>query len=260
MSRIIATSNITLYVRTDGNDLNSGLQDTSTGACATIQGAYTKLLTSYDLGGVYTVKIKVANGTYNSGLLAMSNPIGSIFVTIEGDKSNPSNVIIDTPGHCFEAIYGGKLIIEGFRLKSGAMGLCSHISNSVILFNDIVFDNCLYHIYVSRLSYIEAIGNYSIIGNATQHIQASHGGNFRVSNKSINILKNIAFSQFVYGSSLGDITFTGPNNIISNNGFTVLGQRYKVDENAVIQVIGYGQNFFPGNISGVSQSGGLYFC
>jgi hypothetical protein len=76
------TANITLYVRTDGNDANSGTADTAGGALKTIQAAINKLPQIIN----HAVTINVAAGTYNET------------VTVSGFYGGPSIFINGAAG------------------------------------------------------------------------------------------------------------------------------------------------------------------
>lgn len=57
------TADTTFYVRTDGNDNNSGLANNAGGAWLTLQGAWDNLVKGYDLGG-FKATVAIQPGTY----------------------------------------------------------------------------------------------------------------------------------------------------------------------------------------------------
>jgi len=88
------TANRTYYVRTDGNDSNTGLTNTSGGAFLTVQAAI-NTVAALDLQ-IYNVTIQIADGTY-AGAMVVNGPwLGTGDVTIQGNNATPSNVVLST--------------------------------------------------------------------------------------------------------------------------------------------------------------------
>jgi hypothetical protein len=87
------TADTTFYVRTDGNDSNTGLANTSGAAWLTIQKAINYLLAT-DLGG-FTATIQLGDGTYShSAGITAYRPFRNGFVKLLGNTGTPANVII----------------------------------------------------------------------------------------------------------------------------------------------------------------------
>lgn len=78
------TANRTYYVRTDGNDSNTGLTNTSGGAFLTIQKALNVVLGKLDLSG-FNVTAQVAAGAYTSAIGFASPQVGAGNITILGE-------------------------------------------------------------------------------------------------------------------------------------------------------------------------------
>ena len=93
--REILTAARTYYVRTDGNDSNDGLSDTSGGAFLTPQKAI-DVAASLDTA-IYDVTIKFADGTYTivNGLI-LKAAVGGGSIILEGNPTTPTNVVIRT--------------------------------------------------------------------------------------------------------------------------------------------------------------------
>ena len=79
----------TFYVRTDGNDNNSGFTNTPTGAFRTITGAMTAIKQRYISQNQIT--LRVADGFYTDGIYENTNYISSW--DIVGNPASPGNML-----------------------------------------------------------------------------------------------------------------------------------------------------------------------
>jgi hypothetical protein len=89
--REVLTANRTYYVRTDGNDSNTGLGNTSGTAFLTIQKAV-DVASTLDLS-VYDVTIQLGTGTWTESV-TMKNAVGAGTIIIQGDLITPSNAVV----------------------------------------------------------------------------------------------------------------------------------------------------------------------
>ena len=139
------TGNRTYYVRKDGNDGNNGLADNAGGAFLTIQRGISAAC-AIDMG-VNSVTVQVRAGTYNENV-AGGSYLGVGPITLLGDITTPSNVVINGPNFDFYLNNSGYYILRGFKL-TGAVGL--RLFNSCYLeFGDLEFGTCTnYHIYLN---------------------------------------------------------------------------------------------------------------
>jgi hypothetical protein len=95
--RELLTANRTYYVRSDGNDSNTGLANTSGGAFLTVQKAVNIIAATLDLGGS-AVTVQIADGTY-TGAVSLKEVVGYSApgcLVIQGNNSTPANVVIST--------------------------------------------------------------------------------------------------------------------------------------------------------------------
>ena len=94
--RIKLTGNLNLYVRSDGNDANNGLANTSGGAFKTVQGCWNAIFGLYDAAG-FTITINVGVGVPATYAPVLFNSYtGS--VVLAGDPANPTGTIINCGG------------------------------------------------------------------------------------------------------------------------------------------------------------------
>jgi hypothetical protein len=89
------TVDTTFYIRTDGNDSNTGLADTSGAAWLTLNGAYNNILNNYDPASGITITLQLADGTY-SGFSNYQKPGLPVPLYIRGNNAAPQNVIIQS--------------------------------------------------------------------------------------------------------------------------------------------------------------------
>lgn len=245
--REVLSDDRTYYVRTDGNDSNTGFFDTAGGAFLTIQKAW-DTIQSIDLGG-HAVVIQVGAGTHTGGLDAASPAIGGL-VTLQGDVASPANVVISTTAkHAISNTSGSYLQVKGFKLQTTSSGNCINCQNggSRIDFSNIDFGACAgRHINAGEYSIVNAATDYAISGSAVRHasVSVSYLG---LSGRTVTISGTLAFSQFILADrqsycNVFGMTFTG--------SYTVTGQRFNVQSGAIISTGGGGASYFPGSSAG----------
>ena len=140
--RVRLNADLTLYVRTDGNDSNTCLGDTAGTACLTVQAAWDKIANNYD-GNYHQVTLTIRAGTFGDLNVEIA-PLGFTDVTIDGagattiltdlqvDVIEPavtvSNLKIDNTSGSNIAVVGGEVRIDTVEL--GALTTGNHISVS----------------------------------------------------------------------------------------------------------------------------------
>lgn len=255
--REVLAATRTYYVRTDGNDSNNGLANTSGGAFLTVQKAVDVVCNSLDIQN-QNVTIQIGDGTYTAGV-ELKDIIGNGTVTIQGNSGTPANVVISTTSA--NAISAGQYArgywaIKDFKAQTTTSGrgiLCQR--GAFLTYSNIVFGACAgAHIEVAAGSTLICIGNYSIAGSAPYHFLAQFGGYIACNSRTITITGTPAFSSAFSGAlnggqiSSAGCTFSG----------SATGIRYNSILNSVIDTLGGGANYFPGNSAGTTATGGQY--
>lgn len=249
-------ANRTYYVRTDGNDANDGLTNSSGGAFLTIQAAINAVL-RIDLNG-YAVTIQVGNGTYTVGVTISAPFLGGI-VTLQGDTTTPSNVVISLSGGTPIAVSSlAVLYVAGLKLvNSGGYGLSADTGAIVHVSGKMEYGACsngAAHVFATSSASIILSADYTISGGSGFHILSTVNGFIDNRSKTITLTGTPAFgSAFAYADQEGiqddrALTFSG--------GAT--GTRYGVNGNSYITTAGGGANYFPGNSAGSTSTGGQY--
>jgi hypothetical protein len=180
---VTATSaDITYYVRTDGNDSNTGLANTAGGAFKTIGKAVSMIPQVVN----HMMKILVAAGTYNEAVI-LEGKHGTGYVEIAGTSATVTNVSV---GRCQRVVISGftatSASVSGFNAYDGGfidirncVSVVSSTSPGVYVggqradIRNCTFSNRAAGIYVENGN-VTSIDNAGI-GNAIG-IYASHSG------------------------------------------------------------------------------------
>lgn len=251
------TASRTYYVRTDGNDSNTGLIDSAGGAFRTIQSAV-NALALLD-ANQQSIIIQVRSGSYNEDVFLKpilgGSPNGAII--LRGDTTTPSNVVINSTANCIFALGSitNDWLVEGFKFISGIYGVHGH-ANAWIRVGKVEFGACgTAHVIADYLGTVELQGAYTISGNSTYHAYAFCGGFILNAIVPATLTGTPAFSgSFAAAINRSYIEWNGGTFL----GGSATGTRYLVNANSVINTAGAGANFFPGNVAGVAGTGGIY--
>ncbi len=249
--REILTSSRTYYVRTDGSDSNDGLANTSGGAFLTVQKAV-DVVYGLDLT-IYNVTIQLSDGTYAGTVVASGPFLGSGTVTVKGNSTTPTNVVLSTSGSIsVTAKQGAVLTIKDLKITNSSSISLLGTQKGHINFSGIDFGAAGQQVRADDGGSITATGNYTISGGGTNHL-ISVGGVVRTQSKTVTISGTPTFSVFASGDYVGLILANG--NTYSGSA---TGARYGATMNGVIYVGGGGANYFPGNSAGSTATGGQY--
>jgi hypothetical protein len=248
------TADRTYYVRIDGSDSNNGLANTSGGAFLTIQKAI-DTVSALDNGG-FNVTIQVGNGTYTQAL-TLKSYVDSGSMTIQGDTTTPSNVIVSTTSQNGFTATGviGPWTIQGFRLKTSTAGQCIvSTQGSIINLGKNEFSVCAgNHVYCAQLGQVSFLSSYTINGNSSIHWNAQGQGSITCGGLTITLSGTPAITTFALTTLLGLLRVDG--NTFSGSA---TGTRYYVDSNSVLYTGGAGATYLPGNVAGTTATGGQY--
>lgn len=265
------TADRTYYVRTDGNDGNSGLVNSPSGAFLTFQAAIDNLQKKVDLAG-YNVTIQAGgtSGTFTGQILVIGRFVGQKrreSVKLKGDTTTPSNFVLQTTsGASNHVLYmqdGAFLAIEGFKMQTsgGSAQDCmriaygSHVRITGKMEFGAVTGNHMTALRVSSIDFDDGTGaapNYTISGGGAVHWAVAHNSNFNAQGNTITLSGTPAFSGMfasVNGGTLIAIanTFSGAASAGT--------KQYDVVRNGAVQS---GGATFPGGVAGTTSSGGQF--
>lgn len=257
--REILTTSRTYYVRTDGNDANTGLVDNAGGAFLTIQRAV-NVIKTLDLNG-QAVQVLVRPGTYTGGILVEGPFVGQGgvggSVSINGDTTTPSNCVLQrTGGNCVTLTKSANLILNGFKLTTITSGDCINIDDlSDMYISSLDFGTCVgTHISIGDYSSIYPFGNYTISGNAQSHIHMPTAGQYLPGNITITLNGTRSWGSYFIGmrgpgyTNLGGPTFAGSG---------AIGGRGVVHIGAVLDMESKSTSTIPGDGALSVSKGGL---
>lgn len=245
------TANRTYYVRTDGNDSNNGLANTSGGAFLTIQKAV-DVCAAIDLG-IYDATIMVGAGTWTAAT-TLKTLVGAGKVIIRGVNDDMTSTVISVSGsNCFSGAFVGQYKISHMRLTG--TGVCIDIfgGGAIVRWADVDFAAATMHVRVFAGALGESAGNYKISGSAYSHIGSYDFGNVRVVGHSVTITGTPNFSgAFCLAARLAEALIVSA--VFSGSA---TGARYSVHQNSVIYT-GAGELYLPGDAAGTKSTGGHY--
>jgi len=200
----------TYYVRTDGNDSNTGLANTSGGAFLTIQKAI-DVVSGLDING-QVITIQIADGTY-TGLVSLKNITGFSSagnLVIQGNSTTPANVVINTAGTAFSKVGAGSIWdVKNLKITTSSSGhglLASYgasIRYSNIDFGTLTGNTA--HLKADNGGQIVCIGNYAVSGNAYIHMWSDYSGIVNTAAITVVFSNNPVFSYFAVFDGCGVI-------------------------------------------------------
>jgi hypothetical protein len=244
----------TYYVRTDGNDNNSGLTNDAAGAFLTIQKAADVVLHTLDVGG-FDVTIQIGDGNYTAGATLIGPQVGKGNLIIQGNATTPSNVVVtSTNAHTFQVARDLVVSIRDLEMRTVASGMCLRsINRATVSISNVVFGPAAtYHIQVFNAELNP--GSYTIAGSTETHMSVGFGAVVYAENRTITLTGTPHFSTaYLYAEMCGVYRATGVTFVGSATGV-----RHYVIANAAVQTNGAGLNYFPGNQPGQVNSGGQF--
>ncbi len=239
--------NTNFYVRTDGNDSNSGLANTAGGAWLTLQGAWDNLTRNY-ISGPYVATVNVADGTYVGNLSAYYSSEMAGAINFVGNVATPANVVLDASGKVFGIAVSSSvaaIAIGGITIDAAAVGFTAAVVNATL--SDVVIsDSGLYSVYAASASSF-TLDDVTISGSQTTAITAIGGSTINTTGVLTVSGTPALAGAFAYADNHGLILFSGT---IVDGGAT--GLRFLVTNGGVIRT---GANVVPGDVLGVLDYG-----
>jgi hypothetical protein len=256
--RKVLTAPLTIYVRTDGNDSNTGLTNTSGGAKRNIQTAINLVARTID-PAQQAVTVQVADGTYNENLYLPPVPGAptSGGVALTGNLTNPDAVVISGSGSTAGVFALGDAndwLIQGFKIVNplGA-GINGH-ANSWIRVNKVNIGSCVTQVQADHGGTVEIQGPMTLSGNCSWGFFSSTRGYVLVTGIAVTVTGTPTYSaQFTRAESTSLQMWSGGSSVVGS----ITGQRYYASGGHILSGTG-SPTFFPGTVAGVQDNGGTY--
>ena len=244
-----------LFVRTDGNDANSGLVDNAGGAFKTIQKAV-DLACTYDLS-IYYVDIFARAGDFPNGVTCKSY-VGNGPIQIHGAGYNLTHINTAESYGVIANGCVGKYSIGNMKITAAGRNVLVMANSYLVTHGPIDFGTCPggIHMDVNTGGYFYLQYPHYVSGSCAYHYYAEGGGKIYDNNLPTYFLANVSFNWYAIASRIGFLYAGGKAHNLG--GFTVTGNRYNAAANGVIETGGGGANYFPGNVAGNVTSGGQY--
>ena len=273
--RQVLRTNMTLWVRPDGNDSNDGGANTPSRAFATIQGAWDYISTRFDTGGQTTTIALGVPGTYDG---FHATPFSGQ-VAIQGGSAPSDNYII----RCRNANTTSEVITSAISQLDVINCVLSYTFSGATASGaewivgargggQVNVIGCRYRMNANRSGLImNSIDSKCIIAvrGATQiqgaflcshFVQVLGAGVFLggVSGQpaTITLAAGQTYNQYFCQASLGGVANWTATTFAGSTSPTAI--RYLVTLNGVINTNGGGANFLPGTVAGIVQTGGQY--
>lgn len=251
--REVLTAARNYYVRSDGNDSNDGLSNTSGGAFLTIQKAVNVVSSLLDMA-TYAVTINCGDATRTEAV-TLKRYIGTETPTIVGNTSTPSNCTNNTTSaHCFSNTSLMPWAINGFKFTTTTSGNCLYASGggSSISFSNIEFGSSAgSHIVATNSAVVGAATNYTISGSASAHFEVTENGTVTLGGRTVTLSGTPAWTiGFAYGRKGHCIV-----NLMTFSG-SATGPRFNLNLcSTVFSNGGAEASYFPGNSAGGKYTG-----
>lgn len=268
--RALLLNNTTFYVRSDGNDSNTGLTDNADAAFLTIQAAVDHICTLDLLD--YQATIKIASGSYKQ--VTLKKTLGSKPVKIIGDIGSSTSVIFtgadtfSSQNYCIGGVDCGTWRIGGINFTPTNVNQIGVINDGVFSLGDskiIVESECTFNTNFTGANQVHCSNGGKITIDAELRLLSGAHHFARVDgygalleygdNGSTQIIENdLTYTRFMYVANRGLVT--GPY-LTYEVYATVTGFKYLLASGGIISVSDSGS--WPGDKEGVIESSESYF-
>lgn len=259
-SRETLTANRTYYVRSDGNDSNTCLVNNAGGACLTIQAAINKT-TAIDLAGfAVTIQVNCASPpcTFAAGV-TVSTPFQGGLVTLQGDTTTPSNVVIATAGTSITVQNTAILNVKGFKLTSSGSYCILATQHGVIhVTGNMEYGACsIASLAADNMGLLSVEASYNLTGAGSFHLLAIYNGLLTNNTGAVITVTqtgSLAFTTYAAAARAGQIVYFN----VSYSGGTITGTRWTADAIGSIFTNGCSvSGSFQGSVNGSATNGGV---
>lgn len=252
--REVLTAGRNYYVRTDGNDSNTGLENTAGGAFLTIQKAV-DVVCSLDTS-IYQVYIYVGSGTYYE-TVNFKPTVGAKVPQIIGNSSTPQNVVISgTNAPALQTLNGGSWSVEGVTLQASGTGSWdgANVTYGYLRLKNIRIGSCRSGIRSNSQALVQVEGILRVFGNPQIVVNLTNSSACTFFPSEVICESTPVFNYFASVNSSSAMQVSG-NLIVTG---TATGSRYSVNTNGALVTFTGNVNLLPGSTPGATATGGQY--
>lgn len=253
--RQYASAGITLYVRADGNDANTGLQDTAAGAFRTLQQAV-NVVNLIDRSTVWTV-VKVGPGNF-SGVNIGAYSAFSGNLTFDGAGAGVTNIEAVNGISAFSMV-GCRVTVKNLSVVAAPGNTNTYLinadHNSLLDMFDVTFGGNNVNPYVLIYSSNGAnviLGNVTISGGFTYGIYATYFGRVYVASQRTTFVSASCNNSFLNALTNSGVVWVN-NTVTGSLGGP--GVKFYAIGNSTISTAGAGSGAIPGAGAGQLVSG-----
>lgn len=253
--RNYASGGITLYVRADGNDANTGLQDTAAGAFRTLQQAI-NVVNLIDRSTVWTV-VKVGPGNF-AGVNIGAYSAFSGNLTFDGAGAGVTNIEAANGISAFSMV-GCRVTIKNLSVIASPGNTNTYLinadHNSLLDMFDVTFGGNNVNPYVLIYSSNGAnviLGNITIACNFTYGLYATYYGRIYVASQRTTFVGASCLNSFINALTNSGVVWV--NNTVTGS-LAGSGVKFYAIGNSTISTAGAGSGAIPGAGAGQLVSG-----
>jgi len=256
--RELLTADRIYYVRTDGNDSNTGLVNSAGGAFKTGQKAF-DTFAMIDMNG-FLATIQFGAGTFDGAidtskvLLSPGGLAGSLFggipgaLLIAGVDSIGSTVLTTSSGGQTINLAANIVVLKDLEIQAASVGIYVFGTGTLYLDTGVRFGACG-NIQMGVLTggTVFIFAAYKVVGGGYAHIYMTGGGNVQHYASPAVCTGVLTFTYFAFAN--GGAYYEG-NAGFDTSGATVTATRYGITAGGIINTLASGPNYFPGNSPG----------
>lgn len=208
----------------------------------------------------FALGLQLADGNYPSGIVCNGPFIGGGIVTLLGNLTTPTNVVLNNGGigTAVQVQNGCQLAVQGMRLK-GNNDLAQSINFASVTLASIDFPATSggSHIAARHHGFAQVTGPISISGGAAAHMLFANNAAAVEQNQTITFTASVVWSTaYAVGQYAASGKISGNNFVMGAN--TATGAHWSVDGNAILLTNGQCNNL-PGSTAGVSTNQGICY-
>ena len=261
--RLFLTTATTYYIRSDGNDGNTGLVNSAGGAFLTWAHALNVIAQTLDFGGQIVTLYNGNAATYTTEIFVKESWVGGGGLVIDLGGGG----ISATPG--YKAFLNTATLPGPITVQNGTLNAVTFCNlqnagiGTVIIGPGLIFNGCgEYDIEATNFGALIGGSGASYTVSASGagqggHLGARSGGEIFLVGATANFTASVTYGFGFAVANLGGLIAAGAGSF-NLNGHTVTGPHFAVTQGGNIDTQHGGLTYFPGSSAGTIGPGGIY--